>query len=171
MLSFSFQHYGTGKSELEAKVWYLTCVKQFPLYGCTMFPAVYKGTWSHGPDVLLAINMDGVKFIRPKDKLIIQDCRYQDIESISIDSIDNYVTFEVKNSIEGLHRSYMFESVCKDDIGSLIASYWPSLAAWLRHGTEPYPKQVCQSVLFEIVLSMNIFLLFFFRDRIIILGG
>ena len=77
-LSFSstpspHQHYGFDKSELEAKVWYLTCVKQFSLYGCTLFPIMHKGMWSHTSESLLAINMDGIKFVRLKDKYVIHD--------------------------------------------------------------------------------------------------
>ncbi|XP_070180656.1 myosin-I heavy chain-like [Littorina saxatilis] len=128
------KHYGAEKSELEAKVWYLTCVKQFPLYGCTLFSIVHKGLWSHASETLLAVNMDGVKFVRTKDKFVIHDFKYYDIDSISIDPNDNYVTLELSNRTQAgcTQKTFMFETQHKEDIGHLIASYSPHHATWMK---------------------------------------
>ncbi|KAL8585216.1 hypothetical protein ACOMHN_013231 [Nucella lapillus] len=128
-------HYGVDKSELEAKVWYLTCVKQFPLYGCTLFPIVHKGLWSHASETLLAINMDGVKFVRTKDKYVFHDFKYFEVESISIDPNDNYITLELSNTAQAgscAQKTFMFETHHKEDIGHLIASYSPHHASWMK---------------------------------------
>ena len=115
-------------------MWYLTCVKQFPLYGCTLFQISHKGLWSHTSEALLAINMDGIKFVRAKDKLVINQFKYPDIETITIDPNDNYITLELKSSqeIRCQQRCFMFETNQKEDIGNLIASYSPSHASWLK---------------------------------------
>ncbi|XP_045181128.2 myosin-I heavy chain-like isoform X2 [Mercenaria mercenaria] len=138
------KQYGTGKTELEAKVWYLTCVKQFSLYGCTLFPIVHKGLWQHAHDALLAINMDGVKFVRAKDKLVLHDFKYTEIESIALDPNDNYVTMELKNgmAVDCPQRCFMFETNHKEDLGNLISSYSPAHANWLKPDYEGVKKQV-----------------------------
>ena len=115
-------------------MWYLTCVKQFPLYGCTLFPITHKGLWSHASETLLAINMDGIKFVRTKDKHVFYDFKYYDIDSISIDPNDNYVTLELSNKMQAgcSQKTFMFETHHKEDIGHLIASYSPHHASWMK---------------------------------------
>ncbi|ESO93643.1 hypothetical protein LOTGIDRAFT_119149, partial [Lottia gigantea] len=136
------KHYGDGKSTLEAQVWYLTCVKQFPLYGCTMFPILHKGLWAHSSDALLAINMDGIKFVRAKDKMVLHDFKYSQIESIYIDPNDNYITLELQDKIETdcPQRTFMFETNHKEDVGHLVASYSPHHASWMKADYESLKK-------------------------------
>ncbi|KAL3874589.1 hypothetical protein ACJMK2_037577 [Sinanodonta woodiana] len=136
------RHYGKGKTELEAKVWYLTCVRQFPLYGCTLFPIVHRGLWSHSSDAVLAINMDGIKFVRTKDKSVIYDFKYCEIESISLDPNDNYITLELKNDVATNcpQRCFMFETHQKEDVVNLISSYSPAHASWLKTDSDSLKK-------------------------------
>ncbi|KAK0050723.1 unconventional myosin-X [Biomphalaria pfeifferi] len=140
-------HYGGDKSDLEAKVWYLTCVKQFALYGCTLFPIMHKGMWSHTSESLLAINMDGVKFVRSKDKSVIHDFKYSDIESIQIDSNENYITLELYNSAQSgiAQKTFVFETSQKEDVGHLIASYSPTHASWMKSDNDSMKKQMKMS--------------------------
>ncbi|BFZ12100.1 hypothetical protein BsWGS_15138 [Bradybaena similaris] len=132
------KHYGGDKSELEAKVWYLTCVKQFSLYGCTLFHINHKGMWSHTSESLLAINMDGVKFVRAKDKSVIHEFKYSEIESILIDPNDSYITLELFSLAQTnlAQKTFMFETNHKEDIGHLIASYSPTHASWMKSENE-----------------------------------
>lgn len=62
------QEYGTGKTEIQAKVWYLTSVKHYPLYGSTMFRVHYKGFWSYPNSLILAVDVQGIKFVNQKTK-------------------------------------------------------------------------------------------------------
>lgn len=123
-------------------VWYLTCVKQFPLYGGTLFQIQNKGMWAHTGDVLLAINMDGLKFVRAKDKVVMHGFLYSEIESITMDPNDNYMTMELKNEVVCQQRCFMFETNQKEDIGHLIASYSPNHASWLKPEYESLKKKV-----------------------------
>ncbi|XP_022328925.1 unconventional myosin heavy chain 6-like isoform X10 [Crassostrea virginica] len=140
-IASAHRHYGKGKTELESMVWYLTCVKQFPLYGCTLFQIHNKGMWAHTGDVILAINMDGLKFVRAKDKVVMHAFMYSEIESITMDPNDNYMTVELKNEVVCQQRCFMFETNQKEDIGHLIASYSPNHASWLKPEYESLKKK------------------------------
>lgn len=66
----TMQKYGTGKTEIQAKVWYLTSVKHYPLYGSMLYYVTYKGFWSHPNSLILAVDVGGVKFVNAKTKQV-----------------------------------------------------------------------------------------------------
>lgn len=132
LLAEAHRQYGTGKTEIVAKVWYLTCVMQFPLYGTTLFPVAYRGYWNYGNSLILGINCDGIAMIKPDDKFILYEYRYTDIESIFLHPSDDFITINLLRTLPDAHKCFVFETKDKDEIGYLIASYSPILAAWIK---------------------------------------
>ncbi|CAL4121000.1 unnamed protein product, partial [Meganyctiphanes norvegica] len=132
ILHQAHRQYGTGKTDIVAKVWYLTCVMQFPLYGTTMFQVSYRGYWSYGNTLILGINCDGIAMIKPDDKFILYEYRYNDIESIFLDPSDNFITINLLRTLPDAHKCFVFETKEKEEIGFLIASYSPLLASWIK---------------------------------------
>ncbi|CAB4060937.1 unnamed protein product [Lepeophtheirus salmonis] len=115
ILSEAHTHYGSGKAEVVAKVWYLSCVMQYPLYGCTFFPSCYRGYWSYGNDIVIGVNADGILLIKPDDKFILFEFPYAEIDLILKD------------------RDFMSLKLnAKTAIGTLVAAYCPTLADWIR---------------------------------------
>lgn len=70
LIHVPLQKYGSGKTEIQAKVWYLTSVKHYPLYGATFFYVHYKGFWSYPNNLILAVDLEGVKFVNQKSKQV-----------------------------------------------------------------------------------------------------
>lgn len=64
------QSFGMGKTAIQAKVWYLTSVKHYPLYGCTFFHVNYKGFWAHPNNLILAVGLRGISFVNQKSKMV-----------------------------------------------------------------------------------------------------
>lgn len=132
ILRQAHRQYGTGRSEVTAKALYLSCVMQYPLYGTTMYPVTYRGYWSYGNTLTLGINCDGLMLIKPDDKFVLYEYRYQDIESIFLDPTDNLITVNLMRHLpENSHKCFVFETAHKNEIGSLIVSYCPALASWI----------------------------------------
>ncbi|KAK2710152.1 myosin-I heavy chain-like isoform X3 [Artemia franciscana] len=136
-LAQAHRQYGSGKTELVAKVWYLSCVMHFPLYGTTQFHVTYRGYWSYGNSIILGVNSDGIALIKPDDKYVLYEYRYTDIESVLLDPSDNFVTINLARTLPDSQKCFVFETDQKEEIGSLIASYYPALACWITESERP----------------------------------
>ncbi|KAK4336843.1 hypothetical protein RND71_044166 [Anisodus tanguticus] len=129
--------YGNGKSDLISKVWYLSVVMQYPLYGCSLFNVIYKGfhqLQAGQNKILLGVNSEGVILANCSDKHILSSYRYLDIESVSVLSTqlneENLITLKLnKKCVEDQQamRYLTFETLQKEDIAALIYSYAPNL--------------------------------------------
>ncbi|XP_014662734.1 PREDICTED: unconventional myosin-VIIa-like [Priapulus caudatus] len=142
VLAEAHKEYGSGKPTLVAKVWYLTCVKQFPLYGSTLFPVTYKGAWSHNSDLCLAVHADGVMFVDQRSKDIWYQYRYEEFESISLVPSEDCINFELNAEVADVQKSFTFQTPDKEDVSALIASYSPAHASWLKTGRHVSRKLV-----------------------------
>ncbi|KAL4135651.1 hypothetical protein QTP88_007249 [Uroleucon formosanum] len=140
ILAQAHQQYGAGRSELMAKVLYLSCVMQYPLYGTTMFHVTYRGYWSYGNTLILGVNCEGLMLIKPEDKFVMYEFRYTDVESIFLDPSDCFLTINLmrhQNDNSSAHKCFVFETQQKSEIGSLIVSYCPGLAGWIIENEAP----------------------------------
>lgn len=164
ILAQAHRQYGSGRPELTAKVLYLSCVMQYPLYGTTMFAVTYRGYWSYGSQLVLGVSIDGLMLIKPEDKFVIYEFRYTDIESIMLDPSDSFITITLNRhgasaasaattaagsaaaaaaaAVAGAaggdqQRCFVFETTQKNEIGSLIISYFPSLSNWINADEQP----------------------------------
>lgn len=149
IIAQAHRQYGAGRSQLTAKALYLSCVMQYPLYGTTMFPVKYRGYWSYGNSLILGVNNDGLMLIKPDDKFVINEYRYQALESILLDPSDSFITVTLQRHLtDNNHKCYVFETSQKNEIGSLIASYCPNLAGWITEAEAP-PKKLKGRYLFH----------------------
>lgn len=143
ILAQAHRQYGAGRTELTAKVLYLSCVMQYPLYGTTMFSVSYRGYWSYGNTLVLGVNCEGIVLIKPDDKFILYEFRYTEVESIMIDPSDSFITINLLRSQTAppeQQRCYVFETKQKHEIGSLIVSYYPPLSNWITENENPIRK-------------------------------
>ncbi|XP_059621971.1 myosin-I heavy chain isoform X2 [Phlebotomus argentipes] len=144
ILAQAHRQYGAGRTELTAKVLYLSCVMQYPLYGTTMFPVTYRGYWSYGNNLILGVNCEGLILIKPDDKFVLYEFRYHDVESLMLDPSDSFITISLNRLTNGStdqQRCFVFETVQKNEIGSLIVSYFPALSNWITENEVPVRKQ------------------------------
>ncbi|XP_024082673.1 unconventional myosin-VIIa [Cimex lectularius] len=138
ILAQAHRQYGTGKTDLMAKVLYLSCVMQYPLYGTTMFTVTYRGYWSYGNSVILGVNFEGIMLIKADDKFVLYEFRYHEIESIFLDPSDSFITINLmRQGDQNFHKCFVFETQQKTEIGSLIVSYCPALSTWMTENEVP----------------------------------
>ncbi|XP_052123144.1 myosin-I heavy chain isoform X1 [Frankliniella occidentalis] len=153
IIAHAHRQYGAGRSEIASKVLYLSCVMQYPLYGTTMFPVTYRGYWSYGNSLILGVHCNGLMLIKPDDKFVLYEYRYEDVESLFLDPSDSFITINVmrqhpgqahhqnqQGQPENTHKCFVFETPQKNEIGSLIVSYCPQLAGWITESEAPAKK-------------------------------
>ncbi|XP_070135600.1 unconventional myosin-VIIa isoform X2 [Drosophila bipectinata] len=149
ILAQAHRQYGSSRNELTAKILYLSCVMQYPLYGTTMFHVTHRGYWSFINNIILGVYCDGIMFIQPDDKFVIYQFKYVDVESILLDPSDSFITISLNHNIPPLnkpHRDsnfvlesqkcFVFETTQKHEIGSLIIAYYPALSNWILNIAE-----------------------------------
>jgi len=73
-----------------------------------------------------------VLIIKSDDKFILFEFPYDEIESLLLDPSDNFITLNLLKTAQERQRVYVFETPHKVVIGSLVASYRPALANWIR---------------------------------------
>ncbi|XP_064490090.1 myosin-VIIa-like isoform X2 [Ornithodoros turicata] len=134
-LSTAHKTYGSGKTELVCKVWYLSIVMQYPLYGTALFPVTCRGYLTYDHQILLGISCEGVLLVNADSKAILNAYRYSDLESVMVDD-DRVVTITLAKSLPDLHKCYMFDTPMYQEVAGLVASYWPSLASWMKPSYE-----------------------------------
>ncbi|XP_022710544.1 unconventional myosin heavy chain 6-like [Varroa jacobsoni] len=131
-IAAAYRAYGTGKSELVCKVWYLSIVMQYPLYGTTLYPVKCRGFLTYDHQMLLGISAEGVLLVNAETKSILNAYRYNELESVRVASDEDSITFTLPKDIPDIHKCYMFETREKMDIANLISAYAPSIASWLK---------------------------------------
>ncbi len=88
------------------------------------------------------MDVNGVKFVHSKTKQIMAEYSYSQLESVSVDIVEEAITLKMKG-MKGPEEQmiFCFETLKKEDIANLIASYSPVHSNWKRVG-EARIKQV-----------------------------
>lgn len=126
--------YGNGKSDVSAKVLYLTAVKQYPLYGGTFFDVKYLGFWSFPERLLLSVHVDGFKFVHMITKEVFAEYPYSALQNVAVNAYEETIIFNMNSSAGVSGDNFMFLCPRKDDVANLIASYSPGHRNWKQVG-------------------------------------
>ena len=93
-----------------------------------------------GSNIILGVNSLGILLIKPDDKFILFEFTYSEIESLLLDPSDDFITLNLARGPQERQRVYVFETKQKSAIGALVASYYPSIANWVREADAPKRK-------------------------------
>ena len=81
-----------------------------------------------------------------RTKEILADYSYSQLDSVSVDIVEEAITLKMKPRGPEDQKLFNFETIQKEDIANLIASYSPVHSNWQRVG-EAKIKQVWHCVL------------------------
>jgi myosin-7 len=126
--------YGNGKTDVQAKVLYLTAVKQYPLYGGTFFDVKYLGFWSYPERLLLSIDVGGFKFVHMITKEVFAEYPFSALQNVAVNAYEETIIFNMNSSAGVSGDNFMFLCPRKDDVANLIASYSPQHRNWKQVG-------------------------------------
>lgn len=115
-----------------------------------------------GNTLFLGVNCEGLILIKPEDKLVLYEFQYPEIESIFLDPSDSFLTINLirHHNDNGSQKCFVFETAQKNEIGSLIISYYPALASWITENEISVSWSQTTSIFYTLEISFN-FLLFF----------
>ena len=76
--------------------------------------------------------------------MVLYDYLYTDIEFIRLDFENNSLTLQLKTSVQGRQKSYMFECLDLEDIATILEVYAPQHVTWVPLKNGPYKRKVKQ---------------------------
>lgn len=120
---------------MEAKIRYLAIISHFPLYGCIKFFAHYRGFWQYGIEFVIAVGPSDIKFVSLQERTILCEYKYDEIELIRVNTEDNLLTIELRDTTPSQQKCYMFECLDMEDLATLLHAYSR------KHGTLEQVKQ------------------------------
>ena len=116
-----------------------------------------------GSNIILGVNSVGILLIKPDDKFILFEFTYSEIESLLLDPSDNFITLNLARGPQERQRVYVFETKQKAAIGALVASYYPSIANWIREADAPKRKVK------QVRMKMYIHIYVYFSDSNVVM--
>ncbi|KAG9510621.1 Myosin-I heavy chain, partial [Fragariocoptes setiger] len=115
-----------GINDIECKVRYLSLViYHFPLYGTSLFYVSFKGYHEFGSQVLLGVDVNGIKILRPNDKTLLKAHNYNTMHpSVTIFEDGDLLQL----GIIGDNGCLTFQTKDKEEIALLMTSYCSHLS-------------------------------------------
>mmetsp|Transcript_43348 Transcript_43348/g.60848 ORF Transcript_43348/g.60848 Transcript_43348/m.60848 type:complete len:329 (-) Transcript_43348:271-1257(-) len=130
ILKEHMQHVGLAQDE--AKLRYLTIVKAYVLYGTTFFPPCRSIGNRNVGKVIIGVNNEGIRLLKPKTKEQISEHLFTEICSWA--SSSGTFAFEFGSQTES--TKYSFETKQGSIIASTIQTYIDILVQMLKQGED-----------------------------------
>jgi len=122
-----------GKSAEDAKTVYLNTVKTWGYYGSTFYPPCKSvGNRNLHSKVVIGVNYEGIRLLKPKTKQVIHEYFFTEI--LSWASSSGTFAFEVGS--QSSSEKYTFETKQGSIIASTIQTYIDILVQMLRNGED-----------------------------------